>query len=304
MIAGAQDSEPGKVPWFFGLDKDQPDRAFVRLVAPSARDARNSTIVTVSRETGRRMIAMPPDETIAGILLRLHSEWFLDLPGQLFGAAIAIIVLISLVTGTAIHAPFVRRLLFGTIRRGRGARIVQLDLHNLFGVVLLGWLFLVTASGVLLSVNVLLVPIWRATEMREMAGNDVRPPKFVPLDQVIAAAQVARPDRELRFVFYPGTDFSSAGHFTVGLFGQHRFDERLFDVVLVDAATGVVSGARAMPWYLKAVLVAAPLHYGNYGGLPLKLLWAASTIGALFITSNGVWLWFKRQQRQSPRKSA
>jgi hypothetical protein len=31
---------------------------------------------------------------------------------------------------------------------------------------------------------------------------------------------------------------------------------------------------RPMPWYAQALLVSQPLHFGDYGGLPLKLLWA------------------------------
>ena len=33
-----------------------------------------------------------------------------------------------------------------------------------------------------------------------------------------------------------------------------------------------------MPWYCKALALSQPLHFGSYGGLPLKLLWAALTL--------------------------
>lgn len=32
---------------------------------------------------------------------------------------------------------------------------------------------------------------------------------------------------------------------------------------------------RPMPWYMQAPLLAQPLHFGDYAGLPMKLLWAA-----------------------------
>ena len=29
-----------------------------------------------------------------------------------------------------------------------------------------------------------------------------------------------------------------------------------------------------MPWYAKILLLSQPLHFGDYGGLPLKIIWA------------------------------
>lgn len=44
---------------------------------------------------------------------------------------------------------------------------------------------------------------------------------------------------------------------------------------MVDAASGEFAGLREMPWYCKALALSQPLHFGSYGGLPLKLLSAA-----------------------------
>ena len=50
--------------------------------------------------------------------------------------------------------------------------------------------------------------------------------------------------------------------------------ERLLTPALVDAETGAFTAARPMPWYVQALLLSQPLHFGDYGGLPMKLLWA------------------------------
>ena len=42
---------------------------------------------------------------------------------------------------------------------------------------------------------------------------------------------------------------------------------------------------------------AGPLHFGNSGGLPLKLLWLANAWGALFITGNSAWLVWRCNRR-------
>jgi uncharacterized iron-regulated membrane protein len=47
---------------------------------------------------------------------------------------------------------------------------------------------------------------------------------------------------------------------------------------------------------MKTIVISQPLHFGDYGGLALKLLWTASAWLTLFITANGAWLWWKRRR--------
>ena len=46
-----------------------------------------------------------------------------------------------------------------------------------------------------------------------------------------------------------------------------------------------------MPWYAKAVLLSQPLHFGDYGGLPLKLIWALLDILTIIVLGSGLYLW-------------
>jgi uncharacterized iron-regulated membrane protein len=49
-----------------------------------------------------------------------------------------------------------------------------------------------------------------------------------------------------------------------------------------------------MPWYVKTLLLSQPLHFGDYGGLPLKIVWALLDILTIIILGSGVYLWLKR----------
>jgi uncharacterized iron-regulated membrane protein len=51
-----------------------------------------------------------------------------------------------------------------------------------------------------------------------------------------------------------------------------------------------------MPWYITALLVSQPLHFGDYGGLPLKIIWAALDLLAIVILGSGIYLWWKRRR--------
>ena len=50
-----------------------------------------------------------------------------------------------------------------------------------------------------------------------------------------------------------------------------------------------------MPWYCKVLTLSQPLHFGNYGGLPLKLLWAALTTLTIVVLASGLSLWMVRR---------
>jgi uncharacterized iron-regulated membrane protein len=75
----------------------------------------------------------------------------------------------------------------------------------------------------------------------------------------------------------------------------------LFRVAAIDAATGEVAAAVQPPAYLKAIVLSQPLHFGDYGGLLLKLLWTLCSWLTLFITANGAWLWWDRRRRRVPK---
>jgi uncharacterized iron-regulated membrane protein len=56
-----------------------------------------------------------------------------------------------------------------------------------------------------------------------------------------------------------------------------------------------------MPWYLRALEVSRPLHFGDYGGLPLKILWALLDVITIVILVSGLYLWIARRKSQAVR---
>jgi uncharacterized iron-regulated membrane protein len=78
--------------------------------------------------------------------------------------------------------------------------------------------------------------------------------------------------------------------------GRTHLTSRLFDPVLVDVTTGRVTSVVEMPWYLRVLEVCRPLHFGDYGGVPLKILWAIFDIAAIIVLVTGLILWFARRK--------
>ena len=79
------------------------------------------------------------------------------------------------------------------------------------------------------------------------------------------------------------------------MYGDTPLTSRLLTPVLIDARTSELVDQRALPWYVTALLISQPLHFGDYGGMPLKILWALLDLIAIIVLGSGVYLWIKKR---------
>lgn len=292
-----------------GLDPvNHPGVMLGIVAAPEATSFDGARLTYYELDTGRLLGDADPARTFTGVLLELHAEWFLGPVGRLLGALIGLLVIASLLTGLVIYAPYMRRVVYGVIRVGRGARLTQLDLHNFMGSVVLGWAVVVSVSGFLLGFSAVALGVWQVTDLAELRAEYADATPVDPRHPPVSVAQVvdivgahARDGWGVRSILYPGTDFTTPRHYAVLMGGSDGLDARMIDAVMIDAHTGEVVRSVALPGYLQAMFVAEPLHFGDYGGLPLKLLWSACNLLTLFITANGAWLFFDRRRAQRMR---
>ncbi|PWK82721.1 PepSY-associated TM helix domain-containing protein [Fulvimonas soli] len=301
-VVNVMAQHPGQRVLSVGFDPDEHPGVLLVSVAPAGDHGfQRAFAAFTDLATARPLGSKDLDKTFTGVLLDLHARWFLGPLGELVGALIALLVLLSLLSGLAVYAPYVRRVAFGVLRRGRGARLLQLDLHNFVGALVLGWALVVSVTGFLLGFGTIALGVWQHTELTAVQAQyghaAAAGQPAVDVDRAYRAALAAAPAGwHVVSTIYPDTDFSTPSHYTVLLGGAKGLEERLYRVALVNAATGRVDTMRQLPWYLKAILVSQPLHFGDYGGLALKLLWTACAWLTLFITGNGAWLWWNRRR--------
>lgn len=242
--------------------------------------------------------------TFLQVMLTLHRDLFAGLPGELFLGGMALLFIAAIVSGIAIYGPFMRKLDFGTVRLARSRRLKWLDLHNLLGVVTLGWAFVVGATGVINELSTPLFALWQQTDVRAMLaplqGKPV--PQTSELSSPQAAydkVQAAFPDMITTTVVYPGSPFGSPYHYVVWTRGKEPLTSRLFSPVLVDARSGVLVSTVAMPWYLRALELSRPLHFGDYGGMPLKIIWVLLDLVTIAVLGSGLYLWLSRSRAEN-----
>ena len=263
-------------------------------------DARTGAVMedSLQHEPGRlRLLAF---------VLRLHTDLFTGLAGELFFAAMAFLFLVAIISGIVLYGPFMKKLKFGTIRSDRSRRLQWLDMHNLLGIATLAWALLVGASGILNEFTKPLFSLWQSQDVQAMLqpwqGQPTPPPAALSsLDAAFDTARKAVPDMRVISVEYPGNLFATPYHYLIWAKGNTPLTSRLFSPVMVDARSGALTAVVQMPWYLRALEVSRPIHFGDYGGLPMKIIWAILDLLTIVVLISGLYLWFARRKAAQAR---
>ena len=166
---------------------------------------------------------------------------------------------------------------------------------------------MVGATGVINTLAIPILGLWQNGQLAEMTApyKDLPPlTELGSLHKAMETAQAAAPEMAPSFVAYPGTDFSSQHHYAVFMRGDTPLTSRLLKPALVDAQTGELTDMREMPMYVKTLLVSQPLHFGDYGGLPLKIIWALLDIVSIIVLASGLYLWLGRRKAPLEKRLA
>ena len=307
MLATALAEKPGEVPLFMAFSQESPLLTVTTGPAPDA-PGEDMTLLFFDRATGESL-GPAPGGGIMEFLLQLHTDMFLGQPGMWFLGVMGALFVIALVSGTVLYAPFMRRLAFGTLRTDRSRRVGRLDQHNLGGIVILAWALVVGGTGMINAFADPLVDSWREGELAEMTAQyggaeALAPEDYGSLDTAMAAAKARLPGQSPQFIGFPGGDWSTARHYAVFFQGDRPLTENLLTPALIDAETGALVDARSMPALNQALMMSKPLHFGDYGGLPLKIVWALLTLATIWVLWTGVLLWWRRSPGEIERRVA
>ena len=306
VVAAARALNPGKVIQYVFREIDDDSIWFVSLNdTPEAVEGGKS--VAVDARTGKVLAEPKFDEGFIYVMFKLHVDLFAGLPGTLFLGLMGLLLVVAVVSGVVLYAPFMRKLDFGTVRRERSPRLKWLDLHNLLGIVTLAWALVVGLTGVINTLATPVIKLWQYDQMADM----IRPYQGLPppaslgsVQASLQAAQALEPAMNTGFIAFPGTMLSSPHHYAVFMRGTTPLTSRLLKPVLIDAQTAKVTDSRPMPWYVTGLLVSQPLHFGDYGGMPMKILWALLDIATIVVLGSGLYLWLRRKDVSREVKEA
>lgn len=243
------------------------------------------------------VLGLRDDTHVVRALFTAHSSLFLGDWGRLvlFAAGIGLIVLG--ISGLSSHARL-RASLRQPIRRHLGTRVFVGDVHRLAGLLAVVFNLVIGASGAWLT--------WGAVA-RLIAGGGPRslaatPARPIALDRALASAARAVPGLEVNWIAFPRNETAPLGFWgrvpDAALYGPFG------TIVNLDPDTGEVrstSDVRTGNWRARATALAVSFHFGNFGGLPVKLLWSTAALLSPLLAGSGALIWWMRRSRGSSR---
>lgn len=264
-------------------------------------------------------------------IFHLHATFFAGSLGKTLLGIVGLALLVSSVTGLLIYGPFSKGQTFrapktlirntldrNTIQENQSVnrRLFFADWHKLIGILSLAFQLLMATTGLLLTLGTLVIQIYTyvvISQLHESSSDQSSPvatqvsPKsadWVDLDRVFAQAREIHTDeRYVKTILFPG-EVQGPNHFGVLAHGTGIFGQYIPQLSMLKAASA--NDARAdmiinLPWYIQLIAAAAPLHFGNFGGLPVKILYCffGLTSGGLAITGYVMYTIKYRRRRHS-----
>ncbi|ARP88101.1 PepSY-associated TM helix domain-containing protein [Bordetella genomosp. 9] len=308
MLATAKRMYPtDAVEWLF-IDDEDP-QVLIGLNSQPGNDG-TAHRMRFDAHTGQLLKHVPPADQeghgFMDIMLHLHVDMFAGLAGELFLGFMGLLFCIAIVSGVVLYGPYMKKISFGTVRAARSTRIKWLDLHNLLGVATLAWAFVVGVTGVINDLSTPMFRYWQATALQTLLApyqgqTTPKVSELASLDAAMETAAKALPGMSVASVTFPGSPYGSPYHYVIWAKGNTPLTSRLFSPALVDGRTGELTATVEMPWYLRALEVSRPLHFGDYAGMPLKIIWAVLDVITIIVLGSGLYLWFARRKSAAAR---
>lgn len=279
---------------------DAPTMADVLYVI--RRGDKEWLVATLDPYTGR-LLASPRlgKTTITGWLLELHYAFFADHAGLLIVGTFGLLLLALGVTGVWLYREFWKH--FFTLRWGRGARILFSDLHKFIGITSVAFNLVLGFTGAYWNFTHV-IGEWIAGEHEQKQIEQRLYAPTLSLDAITRDAAQRLPGFRANFISLPSEPTAP----TVTLWGAVEPHSWLTSpygsTILYDPQSGAhraTADLRAADLWARIADSFRPLHFGDFGGLPVKILWALGglTPGALAVSGFAIW-WQRRRPTERP----
>ena len=233
-----------------------------------------------------------PLPALGEVLDDLHRT--AGIPGAVGGytmGVVAVLYALALISGTVLLLPRLKRQLFA-LRPEGGRRRAWLDLHNLLGLTALPFHLVIAITT---AVFVFYAPLEQAmralspavdTDVAEAAGQG----ELLPPATLLARAQAFAPALQAERMVFDALD--NRAEALVVVLGGTATDGRRLYVALNPYGGALRYRNSGGSFYHGASDAFAALHFGNYGGYPLRWLYFVLALAGavLFYTGNLLWL--------------
>lgn len=251
-------------------------------------------------------------KSFAFFLRNLHVRLFESYWGRQIVGLFGIALVVSSITGLLIYGSFMKRQFFGSIRRGRGIRIMAADWHKFVGVAALLFNLVIAVTGAWLGLQpeVMKWTGMKAPNYYQQADKPISEEEdkrmTVDYDALLTRAWQEFPS--LQPIYVTASTDGSRHIQIMGNIPGTVYERRLQKLVL-DKQTRQVKyryDARKADFGDQLYSVQEALHFGDFGGLLLKIAYClfGLTSGALSITGYVIYLKRREKKGREPEMAA
>lgn len=262
---------------------------------------------TIDPYTGAVIRSVDPRGTFLTIVDDLHTDLLLGEPGKLMNGYGGLLSGVVLVSGLWLWWPLtVRQIKIRlTVKKGAGTPRLIVDLHNVMGSYLFLLLLVVTVSG---AVIVFFRPVQKQVVALFGSSQIPRPPvvklpsttpapERLPVEELVRVAEGIAPDSQFVFVSYPtkpDQPLYAYKRSPTGILPDTR--------IYLDPYTGSVLQVGqdiSDPRSKQIMRSNASLHFGRWGGWPIKVLYFIIGLLPLGLLITGVLMSVRRWRSQA-----
>ncbi len=232
--------------------------------------------------------------SIYDILLHLHYTFYLGRIGELMAAIFALCLLGSIITGTIVYRKFFfKALLFRIPLSFQNWRFAMSGLHRLLG----SWALLFNLVLAFSGFYMMLYAFDFSEHFKSQSSLFESEPPLVMqnLDSLINRTTGIIPNFKLHYVDFPrkkDDPIRITGKSNALLFGDYN------NAVSFNYETGEVKEIfreEELTNLEKFEYALYTLHYGQYGGISIKVLYSFFALAGVVITVSGFSLWYRRK---------
>lgn len=269
----------------------EPDRSFlIDLRKPGQRK-----LLFVHPQNGRIMKVMQESDYFTIWLLKFHYSLFMGFYGKLFVFIAGLLFILAIVSGILLYRKAIVKVLsFKLNIQTRNSRLFYSSLHRIVGVWSLLANLVLAISGTIIS----FVVVSGHTDVKDgQAETSVKVTTSLVLAREHIAAQY--PGLKIEYARISGKPGSP-----VYFYGSRKEDfwlwSRYANVIGVDPHSGEIKSAHFLKdqgaWE-KFMDMIFPLHFGSYGGLPIKIMYSLAGLSPSFLAITGFYVFMKRRNR-------
>ncbi len=230
----------------------------------------------------------------------LHFSLFSYPLGFFLVSLVSFLLIGSMASGLLIFKQFASAF-FKLPRRNKDLRIILGGLHRLVSVWSLWFITVISFTGVWYLGEDLLwrtgLPLYGENNSR-LTESDLKMLQSItgplPMKPLLDQAQSSMPDLQIRTIYWEQPPLGAI-HFsgqTNALLTRNRASH-----ISLNPYTGkvlIAQRAKDLNAFWRFSHMADPLHFGNFGGLPTKLIWFGFGLALCLLTVSGVWIFLKR----------